>query len=167
MLRDHWYGAPFRRSKLDDANAIGVTIHSAPALELSNAVSAQCMITGIERTEVVWKHKEGIKSVEMEEVLCRDERVPRYLHSERDIRVQAFRHIDGAVMLYEQDARDARRQTRWPRRVRASMKPKQFRVDGRISTDDWALLCSLYFRGNPLVGEYFAGSDRGSNVQAG
>lgn len=159
VMEDHWRGRPLSRSDLDNPHATGVTVHTAPDLSTSQSVAVQCITSGIHRVEALWKHKEGIKTFEIEEILVDDTRRPRYLHAEYDLKSRSFRHIDGAIMLYaERDRADRGLDSCvLPRTPRAARKPKLFRVDGCVSIDDWSMMVSLFFRGNPLVSEYLAG----------
>jgi len=54
----------------------------------------------------------------------------------------------------------------FPRRGRSTRYRKVFRLDGTISTDDWSLVASLWFRGNQLILEYLGGLDTVRNSGA-
>ncbi len=160
-LRDFWRGRPFDRDDLDDPYKTGVTVHTAPDLKTTGRTAAACMIAGIQRTEFFWKHKEGIKTFEAEEVMTpeRTER-GRYLHAEYDLEAKCFRHLDGAVMVYSES--DAQKRMTLdcvlPNTPRARVKPKMFRIDGSITIEQWSSALCMFFRGNPLVHEYLAGA---------
>lgn len=61
----------------------------------------------LDRTEFYWSmdRSSGIKSFEIEEISSEDIqyssfRINRYVYSERDTREEIFRHLDGAVKVY-------------------------------------------------------------------
>ncbi|MBL8745762.1 MAG: hypothetical protein JNK58_05315 [Phycisphaerae bacterium] len=114
-----------------------------------------------QRTEFFWKHREGIKTLEAEEVMMpeRTER-SRYLHAEYDLSAKCFRHLDGAAMVYSES--DAKKRIGLdcvlPNTPRAKVRPKLFRIDGSIDVAQWSTALCLFFRANPLVHEYLAGA---------
>jgi len=158
-VKDHWRGRPFKRADLDDARAIGTTVYCAPPVAGNNDVSVQCAFAGVQRLEVAWSYKDGLKTMQMEEVLSREERFPRFAHAIRDVTACRFKHFDGAVMIYSAPDVVVRREvsTTLPKTPKAAHKPKLFRIDGPLSADTVTGLMSLFFRANPLVGEYFEG----------
>lgn len=158
IMFDHWYGRPFRRRDLDDPHAVGLTVHAAPALSKESDTSVGCFLAGIIRTEFLWTHKQGVKTVQVEEVVSGGRSRPRFVHSLRDVAAQRFTHLDGAVMEYADPA--AREASKLPSTPRARRKPKLFRIDGPLSADDWALVTSLFFRANPLIHEYLGEAPR-------
>lgn len=160
-LRDFWRGRPFDRDDLDDPYKTGVTVHTAPDLKTAGRTAAACRMAGIQRTEFFWKHKEGIKTFEAEEVMTpeRSER-GRYLHAEYDLSTKSFGHLDGAAMVYSESDSKKRKglDCVLPNTPRAKVKPKLFRIDGSIDVAQWTSALCLFFRANPLVHEYLAGS---------
>ncbi len=62
---------------------------------------------------------------------------------------------DGAIRLYS----DEQILQRWEVNINKAGKnttyTKLFRVDGKLELLDWKKLCILYYKGNPLLFEYF------------
>ena len=79
----------------------------------------------------------------------------RYVHSDFDPSVDAITHFDGAIRAYRSDAFEARRATQMNRAGKHAEYTKIFRIDGPLEVSDWQSLCGSYFRGNPLLAEYF------------
>ena len=162
VVEDHWRGRPFCRDDLDNKHKTGVTCHVAPTLVADDQTSLQCRLAGIDRLEVLWTYKKGLKTLQMEEVLTRVPAKSRFVHAIRDINLGCFTHLDGARMLYS-DANAAHRLARHtvlPDTPQVLCKPKLFRVDGQIPTGPALELVHLFFRGNPLVTEYFQAGGR-------
>lgn len=157
--KDSWFGRPYCRSDLADRNATGLTVHLAPDLQTAPRIYGACRLAGILRVEFYWQIKDGLKELQAEEVMRSDRRRPKFIHSLFDMSMQAFEHIDGAVMLYAAEDRATRSdpKCKLPRCPKAHQKPKLFRIDGVISIDRWSEIVSLFFRGNPLVPEYLCG----------
>jgi len=158
---DFWHGRPFERDDLDNPYKTGVTVHTSPDMNTAPKTASACMMSGIQRTEFFWKHKEGIKTFEAEEVTTPElAGRGRYLHAEYDLAAKCFRHLDGAVMVYSES--DAQKRMRLdcvlPNSPRAQIKPKLFRIDGAITIEQWSLALCLFFRANPLVHEYLSGA---------
>lgn len=82
----------------------------------------------------------------------------RYVHSIYDISLDKFEHFDGAIRMYDEE----KIMNRWENNINKSGKDteytKLFRIDGKLSLEDWKLLTTLYYHGNPLVYEYFEAS---------
>lgn len=162
MNKDHWWGRKFSRLDLDDPNSLGSTVHTAPARHSpgSNAWE-QCMMKGIKRLETAWSRKpkeKDCKVLVMEEVIDRSGAHGRFIHAIRNMGSHVFEHLDGAFMIYSDKDRPERLQPscNLPKTPKASRKPKVFRIDGEISTDMFSAVVSLFYRGNPLIDEYFA-----------
>jgi len=157
--RDMWFGPPFREQDLDDPRKVGLTIvgRSDPAVHSRNA--ALCRLEGIERCEVLWTCRDGIKTAQIEEVSSMKTSegltINRYVHSYRDLATRAFVHLDGACKVYSEDQLEPRLNTRMPDVPRARQKPKLFRIDGKVALESWSELICFFFRGNPLILEYF------------
>jgi hypothetical protein len=156
MELDTWYGPNFSPENLDDPNHIGLTVigRSSPSpYDLSCALL---------RTEFLWKTNEGrdIKTLEIEELSSMDGssenwHINRYVHAERDMKAQTFRHFDGAGKVYAQDGYDNRIKTTMPDNPRPSYYVKLFRIDGSIELDPWLSLVSMFYKGNEMIVEYF------------
>ena len=91
---DTWYGPPFDSDKLDDPKYVGLTVvkrNKDSLFELTNH---------LDRTEFFWSYKDGIKTLEIEEISDNEYKFEnyifnRYIHSERDIVNQVTQHVDG------------------------------------------------------------------------
>jgi hypothetical protein len=129
----------------------------------------------LERLQVMWSARDGIKIVQIEELLPIDAKefrhrthiANRYVHAEWDPQKNAFRHFDGAVKIYAKEQYMLRRAEGLKRsdsRLPKVPKPKLFRMDGKIRPDDFSLLTASFFKDNELVEEYLGG--RGDGVQA-
>ncbi|MGD9734936.1 MAG: hypothetical protein AB7V58_04910 [Solirubrobacterales bacterium] len=79
----------------------------------------------------------------------------RYLHSERDTIGRSFTHLDGAVKGFDATAHAPSETEPLAARAKAARYRKLFRVDGKISDEDWGTLVGHFFRGNELIAEYF------------
>ncbi len=152
---DAWFGPKFDKSKLDDRNAIGLTVHTR-----SKPSPLDLFFGNIERTEFYWSYKDGVKTFEVEELSGKDYvfepyNLYRYLHAERDIRTKVLRHCDGAVKVYLQDSYENRIATMMPTETKSLKKIKLFRIDGNIDVDEWIEMISLFYKGNEMIIEYF------------
>lgn len=151
---DRWFGPRFDAARLDDARYVGLTVHRRlrPSIfDLTNR---------IDRTEFFWKHRKGIKSLEVEEISASDYLfgpyiINRYAHLERDILAHVVRHLDGAAKVYTTESYGARVESKIPNEPRAFLKPKLFRIDGEIADDTWLDLIAHFFKANEMVIEYF------------
>lgn len=157
MEFDTWYGPAFDPERLDDPNFVGLTMleRERPSLfDFSNK---------LDRTEFYWSmdRSSGIKSFEIEEIASEDIqyssfRINRYVHSERDTHEGIFRHLDGAVKVYNSiGVYRTRHETKLPKEPRADKKPKLFRLDGVIPMEAWLDLIGMFFKGNEMVLRYF------------
>jgi hypothetical protein len=153
--KDAWYGPRFDRSRLDDPRAVGLTVIANNLPE-----GHRWLFPDLERTEFYWKHDDGIKTFEVEELSGRSNLLDsyylnRYVHSERDIRRMVLRHFDGAVKVYTHDSYENRLSARMPRAPKSFKKIKVFRIDGDIPIDEWIELISFFYKGNLMITEYF------------
>lgn len=151
---DKWFGPEFDKCKIDDPNAIGLTVvkRVKPSIfDLTNK---------LDRTEFYWSFRDGIKTFEAEEVsecgyTFDTYYINRYVHSERDVTNQILRHFDGQVKIYLQDTYAKRFDSNMPKEPKCHKKIKLFRIDGDISVDDWTELLSHFFKGNEMIIKYF------------
>ena len=156
--KDYWYGPKFPKSleNLQD----GVTVHGMA--ESSNTYS-------IKFTDFwFYSQSENIKVLQIEEV--RENGITsiyphntkyhhtRYLHAEIDIELGLIRHFDIAIRLYNTDnynkrlhcnIRQARTQLSTVDRIKAG------KFDGEITLTEMLSIAYSFFRGNPLLLEYF------------
>jgi len=161
--KDVWYGPRFDPKKLDDRNAIGLTILKRIKPSLFD------LIAKLDRTEFYWSYKNGIKTLEIEELSYRDllfdsYSINRYAHTERNVQTQKLVHFDGAAKVYLKDTYPQRMQSNFPREPRAYKKIKLFRVDGDIHIDEWTTLLAQKAKRcqEPFRGAWRAGSFLGS-----
>lgn len=151
---DSWFGPPFDEDKLDDPNEVGLTVvgrNKTSLFELSNHLHF---------TDFLWTYKDGIKSLQIEEVHDEEDAlegyvVNRYVHSERDTELGIFRHLDGAVKVYKVSSYDTRRSSHLPEARECYRKPKLWRIDGEIDFETWSSLISLFYKSNETIIEYF------------
>lgn len=152
---DAWFGPPFDRGKLDDPNAVGLTVVQRLRPSLFDLFG-----TKLDRTEFYWSHKDGVKTFEAEELSSESEcfdsyYLNRYVHSERDVNLRVLRHFDGAVKVYLKDDYSQRMATQLPKELKSHKKVKLFRIDGDVEIDEWIELTCLFFKSNEMLIEYF------------
>lgn len=94
----------------------------------------------------------------------------RYVHSIYDISKSKFEHFDGAIRMYDEEEIMKRWDTNINKAGKNTIYTKLFRIDGKLPLEDWKLLTTLYYHGNPLIYEYFNAekpdSSAASNVSA-
>ncbi len=151
---DRWFGPDFDRSKLDDPRAVGLTVQKRirpSVFDLTNRLG---------RTEFYWSHRNGIRTLEIEEISSEGYTfgsyyLNRYAHSERDIEQRVLRHFDGAVKVYLQDSYAKRLVSQMPTEFKSHRKVKLFRIDGDIDIEVWADLLAYFYKANEMIIEYF------------
>lgn len=159
LEKDRSFGPPLRMETLDDPHAVGLTVYRPRA--------AQWMHPEYDRTEFFWSFLDGLKTLQIEEVvpespsvqLSDDHVLTRYVHSIRNVTAHTvtahtFVHLDGAVKVYARNAWKQRFVQQLPDTIKGQTKMKVFRIDGRIPDDEWSKLISLYFQSNYMVPEY-------------
>lgn len=153
---DYCYGPHFT----DDISSIstGVTRH------ICN--EEQKFFSGISVTDFWWKNDEDEKVLEVEEVrespslgVGAEYFGNRYVHSIYDRKSKAFRHFDGAIRAYDEEAILQRWDTDLKKAGKNSVYTKIFRIDGALSLANWKRLIIFYFNGNRLTYEYFGIKD--------
>lgn len=153
MEKDYWHGPQFAWTKLDDPDAVGLTVYAGPQHPLLALAG-----NGLERTEFLWSYRNGLKTFQAEEIHSPKRggklELNRYVHSIRAIERRAFVHIDGAVKAYEPTHYPARIKSQMPDEPRSARRVKLFRIDGDIPNEEWAALVSSFFRHNEMVLEY-------------
>jgi hypothetical protein len=126
---------------------------------------------GVDKTQVWWKAPETrrqdnklieYRTFEIEELienaaggLENDSFGCRYAHSEYSSNSGDITHFDGAIRAYSAEAYLDRIDTTIDRAGKRSDYTKLFRFDGPLPVSRWKRLLSDFFRGNPLVPEYF------------
>ncbi|MBC1192130.1 hypothetical protein PN434_02700 [Microcystis aeruginosa CS-558/01A06] len=151
---DGWRGLPFDKNKLDDQNYIGLTVVER------NKNSLFEQTCSLDRTEFYWSYRDGIKTFEAEEIsgdsyIFDHYYFNRYVHSERDIQIKAFRHLDGAVKVYLRDSYQNRKNSFMPKEFKSHCKVKLWRIDGDIKLEIWSHLISHFFKCNEMIIKYF------------
>lgn len=132
-----------------------VTVH-----KLDESESLESMFPLL-RLEVMWSRRQGIKTVQMEEIVPEisfrnkhpDVIQNRYIHAIWN--GEAFNHFDGAIKSYDKRYYQGRLDSDIKRYD--GPKPeyrKLFRIDGLLSLVDWCDLVALFFEENSLVYEY-------------
>lgn len=79
----------------------------------------------------------------------------RYVHAEFSVNDGWISHFDGAIRAYDANDYFQRLDARIDRAGKRSDYTKLFRFDGPLAVGDWKALATNFFRGNPLVPEYF------------
>lgn len=117
---------------------------------------------GISRTEFWWKHENGKQILEVEEVkehpskgISLDNYGCRYVHSIFDETTSSFEHFDGAIRMYDTEKMILRIDKDIKSAGKNSDYTKLFRIDGELKIADWKTLVCHYYKGNPLIHEYF------------
>ena len=152
--RDTWYGPHFDAAKLDDCNAVGLTVvgrNKSSLFELTNH---------LDRTEFFWSCRKGIKTLEIEEISSLGYEFDsyyfnRYIHSERVTDKRVFRHLDGAVKVYLKNEYPIRANSRLPNEPRSHRKVKLFRIDGGLALESWLELIAMFYKSSEMIIEYF------------
>jgi len=126
----------------------------------------QEMLCPLLRTEIMWSRRNGIKSVQIEELGPPDhrrlslERISnRYIHGRWDPQQGVFVHLDGALRSYTEEEYSRRLATDLKKADKASGYEKLFRIDGRLPIDIWSTLVGKFFSDNELVMEYLGGPE--------
>jgi len=78
----------------------------------------------------------------------------RYIHSLRDIEKHEFTHLDGSIMIYHRNQYEERHAKTVVDRLQLMRKVKVFRLDGKISDNEWSRLIGFFFQQNTMVAEY-------------
>ncbi len=151
---DTWYGPKFDSNRIDDPNYLGLTIvkrNKKSLMELENKM---------DRTEFYWSYKDGIKTLEIEEICELDYKydsynINKYAHLERNVENKCTQHLDGAVKIYLGDKYGQRFETNIPKEPRSFRKIKLFRIDGEIDMESCIELVSYFFKSNEMIIEYF------------
>lgn len=149
---DYWWGPKFN----DDISKLPNEVTRYESNE------EQKFFSGVSGTEFWWKTDESGRVLEIEEIrespsmgIGADSYGCRYIHSIYDNEKEEFNHFDGAVRLYSEE----QILERWEASINKSGKntdyTKLFRIDGKLDLSDWKKLCILYYKGNPLLFEYF------------
>jgi hypothetical protein len=126
---------------------------------------------GISGTEFYWKKDKKEITFELEEL--RDNPSPdvgeqyhcRYVHSIYKMANENFVHFDGAMRSYSLEEMSNRLEKTFTEYGRKADYKKLFRMDGKISLNQWKTLITHYMQGNPLIYEYFGLKEKMKSFQ--
>lgn len=159
---DYWWGPKFN-------NDISSIPDQVTRYESSDE---QKFFSSVAGTEFWWKTDGVEKTLEIEEIreqpslgIGKESYGCRYIHSIYDNNKTEFIHFDGAIRLYS----DEQILKRWEDSINKAGKnttyTKLFRIDGKLELSDWKKLCILYYKGNPLLFEYFGAKEEYENLR--
>jgi hypothetical protein len=165
---DYWYGPKFN----DDLSAIasGVTVHGAD--------ETQRFYHELSRTEFWWQRRRNDLLDRTEMILEAEELRDaesgtdhdkfrcRYVHSVIDEESRRIEHLDGAIRAYDDTEMLSRLDVNLMHVERKTDYKKLWRVDGDLHIHDWKTLIHNFFRGNPLIAEYFGQTSDSQNQPA-
>jgi hypothetical protein len=154
---DYWYGPKFD----EDLSSItsGVAAYTAD--------ETQRFFHQLSRTEFWWQRRKndllnrGEMILEAEELRDSESGTGqdmfrcRYVHSVIDEQTRTIEHLDGAIRAYDDAEMLARLESNLMHAPRRTDYTKLWRVDGDLNIHHWKSLIHNFFRGNPLVAEYF------------
>ncbi|ARN78889.1 hypothetical protein BST97_13320 [Nonlabens spongiae] len=88
----------------------------------------------------------------------------RYVHAEYDMDSKCFRHFDGALQFYIEEEYYERRTNNFNSKVKGeyqvkSKSKKLFKINGRLTVEDWVAFTIHFFAMNPLILEYIEGKE--------
>lgn len=79
----------------------------------------------------------------------------RYYHTTFDITSWTVTHLDGKILIYNQEQLQYRKTFYLDKHIKTSQEEiKLFRIDGSISIFDWSFLTKLWYTNNELVLEW-------------
>lgn len=152
--KDRSFGPPLALPSLDDPQAVGLTIR--------RLMPRFIPLYNYERTEFYWSLSEGYKAFQVEEVYSLDHLpdtgkeyvLVRSIHSLRDIKNHEFIHLDGSVLVYLRNQYPERYEKTIKDEIQRVREIKVFRIDGKISDNDWSKLVGYFYQQNIMVAEY-------------
>jgi hypothetical protein len=167
MEFDTWYGAKFKNTISDIEDGI---VKLRPPLGLES-FDIEFFFGNTYSLDIKWTSKHGIKVFQAEEFKADKSRIikngneyypVKYLHAEFDNQAGTFRHFDGAIHFYTEEEYYQRRDSDFNYNNKNSLQlktlsQKLFKVNGRVTTEEWINLVSHYLQGDPLIFEYFEG----------
>ena len=157
---DYWWGPKFNE---DISNLPNEVTRYESSVE-------QKTFSSVLGTEFWWKTDDSGRTLEIEEIrespslgIDAESYGCRYIHSIYDIEKQEFNHFDGAVRVYSEEQILERWETNINKAGKNTHYTKLFRIDGKLDLADWKKLCILYYKGNPLLFEYFGAKEEYEN----
>ena len=167
MEFDTWYGAKFDNdiSKIND----GVS-KLRPPLDIEDFLIS-FFFKDAYSLDTKWATKNNIKSFQAEEFKTEEIKIikdgieyfpVRYIHAEYDLDKGYFRHFDGAIHFYTANEYYSRRDSDFNYNEKnnnhiKTLSQKLFKMNGKVSVENWINFTSHFFSGNPLILEYFEG----------
>lgn len=159
---DYWWGPKF-------SNDISSIPNQVTRYECNEE---QKFFSNVSGTEFWWKTDKNEKTLEIEEIrenpslgVNEESYGCRYIHSIYDNDKEEFVHFDGAIRMYSEE----NILNRWDLDISKAGKDteytKLFRIDGKLELGDWKKLCILYYKGNPLLFEYFGAKEEYDNLR--
>lgn len=159
---DYWWGPKFN----NDISSIPNEVTRYESRE------DQKYFSGVSRTEFWWKTDKKEKNLEIEEIreqpslgIDKSSYGCRYIHSIYDSNLTEFIHFDGAIRLYSDKQIIQRCGVNINKADKNTTYTKLFRIDGKLELSDWKKLCILYYKGNPLLFEYFGVKEEYENIK--
>lgn len=157
---DYWWGPKFN----DDISNLP---NEVTRYECNDEQKFYSCVSG---TEFWWKTDDSGRTLEIEEIrespsmgIDENSYGCRYIHSIYDIDKEEFNHFDGAVRVYSEEQILERWDTNINKAGKNTNYTKLFRIDGKLDLPDWKKLCILYYKGNPLLFEYFGAKEEYEN----
>jgi hypothetical protein len=146
----------------------GVTVHSTRQGDFEKHFH------NIDKTEFWFKKDSDMRIFEIEELKDfpsfengKEVYANRYIHTIYNITNKKFEHFDGAIKIYDENEYLERSEVDIKKAGKRAFYAKLFRIDdktsGNLSVTEWKSLVTDYYRGNPLIGEYFLGENEEDN----
>ena len=167
MEFDTWYGAQFDKDIPKISDGIGKL---RPPMDIEDFLIS-FFFKNAYSLDTKWATKNGIKSFQAEEFKTDEVKIlkdgveyfpVRYIHAEYDLENGYFRHFDGAIHFYNAEEYYSRRNSDFNYNDKGNnyiktLSQKLFKMNGKVSVENWIKFTSHFFSGNPLIIEYFEG----------
>lgn len=167
MELDTWFGANFKHDVRSIENGI---VRLRPPLDISEH-HINTFFGNTYALDIKWSSKKGIRIFQSEEFKFESSKIlkdgkeyfpVKYVHAEFDIENGYFRHFDGAIHFYNEEEYYLRRESDFNYNDKnffklKTLSQKLFKINGKVSVEEWVNLTSHFLTGNPLVFEYFEG----------
>lgn len=167
MEEDFWYGARYKENIPD---IIDGCVKLIPPADIKKEL-IDFLFQNTHSFDVSWKSNRELKTFEALEfktdahTVNINERVvhpAKYFHSEYNLSKDMFQHLDGAVQLFSYEDYHSRRDSDFNNIWKDNKHTKAdyiklFKLNGDIEKRLWENITCMFFRGNPLVHEYFTG----------
>ncbi len=167
MEKDTWYGAKFNEQI--DSISDGIVKLRPPVDTERSYISF--FFSDVYSLDIKWSTKNNTKTFQAEEFKTDEVKIEkngveyhpvRYIHAEYEINKGYFRHFDGAIHFYTENEYYQRRDSDFNYNSKnrdhiKTLSQKLFKMNGIVNIDTWIEFSSQFFKGNPLVFEYFEG----------